>query len=680
MKNILRSHYHPALVGMLWQLGPLLLIASELLSQKAPYMASVVVWEVLVNISVAILAFLGGLSLFYSTFLFKVLSVGSLTLWLGNISNHLIMSPTLGLFVLSSYIGITSWILSHRHWQAGRQNLSRSEDLWLSILIPNSTLAIGIWLAVFLFHIGGSPSFLWASLGANVIAFLVFVYFAAVFGHPKMLGLSLVIFVLPFFGYTLFEFDRPLDVLSLYSVVFTFPGVMLAFYRSTVLKSVHQLLDSLFRHPEGAIILTFLFLCTIGSILLVLPASSVLPSGMAMIDAVFTAVSAVCVTGLIVVDTPQDLSALGQVFVLILIQLGGLGIMALSALASALIGRRLSVREEIAVTQAMGQKQKGAVGSILKRIIQVTVFFELMGTLVLSLAFLQEGDSLGLAFWRGLFTSISAFCNAGFSLFSDNLIRFQGNPVILHSVALLVIAGGLSPAFIITLPFLHRRSAIPLQARFIILGTLILLLSGMFFFTFLEWNQAFAHLGFWEKLNNAWFQSVTTRTAGFNTVDQSLLSSASVFISIALMFVGGAPGGTAGGIRVTTFMVFFMTMVSVVKGHAKVIAFNRRIPERTVYRAATIAAFAMLSGLIACIALLATQDMRPIVALFEVVSALSTVGLSLGGTAQLDQVGKIIIIICMFVGRVGSLSVIVFLSQRVATLKWVVPEEEVTVV
>lgn len=679
MKHFLRTHYHPAIIGVIWQLGPLLLVASELLNQRPSYMTSVLAWEVSLNIVLAVLACLGGLSLFFSSFLFKTITVGSLSLWLINISNHLIVNPSLGFFVICAYIWIVSWLLSPRQWQASRQDLSRSENLWLSILIPNSVTAIILWSMVFLFQIGSTPVFFIAALAANGINLLVLIYLGAVFGYPKTMGFTLGIFLLPFVGYPFMTIDMPLEALSLYSLTFVLPGVTVAFYRSKSLQATHNLLDTLFRHPEGAIIITFIILCAVGSLLLLLPSSSSIPGSLSLIDAIFTAVSAVCVTGLVVIDTAQDLSVSGQILVLILIQMGGLGIMALSSLASALIGRRLSIKEEIAVTQVMGQRQKGEAGANLKRIIQVTFFFELLGMLILSLAFLQEGNSWGRALWRGLFTSVSAFCNAGFALQTDNLIAYQSNPLVLHCVALLIIAGGLSPAFIMSLPFLHRRTAIPLQVRLVLIGTLFFLASGTFFFTLLEWNKAFAHLDFWEKLNNAWFQSVTTRTAGFNSIDQIALSPASLIISIFLMFIGGGPGGTAGGIRVSTFMVLFVTLVSVVQGHSKVIAFNRRIPEMTVYRAATIAAFAMLSGMIAFLAILVTQELEPLVALFEVVSALGTVGLSIGGTVQLDQVGKIIIALCMFVGRVGSLSVIVFLSHRVVSLKWKVPEEDVTV-
>jgi trk system potassium uptake protein TrkH len=317
--------------------------------------------------------------------------------------------------------------------------------------------------------------------------------------------------------------------------------------------------------------------------------------------------------------------------------------------------------------------------STLRRVLLVTFVIEFAGMILLSLLFFAKGVPWPQAVWQGVFTAISAFCNAGFALQSDNMISYQSNFGVLLTVSLLIIAGGLSPAFILLVPRLMRGALIPLEHRFVIVASLILLFGGTLIFCALEWRGALGHLQPFDKILNAWFHSASTRTAGFNALDISQLSLASVFITIILMFIGGSPGGTAGGIKTTTFMILLATIISTAKGYPTIRAFSRMIPARTVYLAATVAGIGLIVGSSAFLVILITQDMPPVVGLFEVVSAMGTVGLSIGGTPMLDEVGKVIIILCMFLGRVGPLTAIILLSRRQKSDTWILPHEDVVV-
>jgi trk system potassium uptake protein TrkH len=286
-----------------------------------------------------------------------------------------------------------------------------------------------------------------------------------------------------------------------------------------------------------------------------------------------------------------------------------------------------------------------------------------------------------LALWRGVFTSISAFCNAGFALQSDSLIPYQQSPLVLHAIGALIVLGGLSPLAVFALPAVLRRSPapVPAQARLALSAAGVLLVGGFFFMLTFEWSHSLRGLGIADKLHNAWFQSVTLRTAGFNSVDISLVRPATLILMLSWMFIGGSPGGTAGGVKTTTVSVLALSVLQAIRGQWTLEVFGKRVPERTRAKAAVVASVAALTGLTALVAVLLTQNMPPRMAVFEVVSALGTVGLSIGGTAELDGIGKAIIIVCMFVGRVGGLTLLMFLSTRRAPPTIGRPAEEIDV-
>jgi trk system potassium uptake protein TrkH len=304
-----------------------------------------------------------------------------------------------------------------------------------------------------------------------------------------------------------------------------------------------------------------------------------------------------------------------------------------------------------------------------------------VGAVLLAVAFAAQGDDPAMALWRGVFTSISAFCNAGFALQSDSLMSYQHSPLILHTVGGLIVVGGLSPLAVLALPAVIRRSSSPVSAQALLALSAagVLLVGGFLFMVAFEWNESLRGLGIVDKLHNAWFQSVTLRTAGFNSVDIAVVAPATFTFMLLWMFIGGSPGGTAGGVKTTTVSVLALSVFQTIRGQWTLEAFGKRIPERTRAKAAVVVSIAVLTGLTALIGVLLTQNMPTRMATFEVVSALGTVGLSIGGTAELDGIGKAIIIVCMFVGRVGGLTLLMFLSSRRAPPRLGRPEEEIDV-
>ena len=442
--------------------------------------------------------------------------------------------------------------------------------------------------------------------------------------------------------------------------------------------AVAGLWDAITDHPARLLFFTFAALVAAGAMALALPLCAADGRGIPFIDAAFTAVSATCVTGLTVVDTATAYTTTGQVAVLILIQLGGLGIMTFYTAGLVLLGRRLALKEEAAMADLRGSERRHDLGRSLRQVLLVTAAFELLGAALLAALFRAGGAPLGRAVWHGAFTAISAFCNAGFALSSDNLVAYQRSPLVLHVVAALIVAGGLGPAIIATLPRLARRRRVPLQAKVVVAATAALLVGGTALYAAFEWSGSLAGLTAPDRLHNAWFQSVTTRTAGFNSVDLTAMGPATVTIMIVLMFIGGSPGSTAGGIKTTTAALLVAAVRAALRGRPEVTLFKRKVPHFAVYKAAAIGALYSGAAIAAVVVLELTQRMPPMTAVFEVVSALGTVGLTIGGTPLLDGVGKIVIMACMFLGRVGPLTLFMVLADREVRGRWKLPEEDVS--
>jgi trk system potassium uptake protein len=388
------------------------------------------------------------------------------------------------------------------------------------------------------------------------------------------------------------------------------------------------------------------------------------------LDALFTATSAVCVTGLIVVDTATYFTTAGQAWVLLLIQLGGLGMIAFTTLIILALGRRLSLRHETLSTGAAEVTPHLDYRRLTRDVIRFTFAFEAAGALLLYLLWGRR-FGWGDAAWHALFHSISAFCNAGFSTFSDSLVAFQHAPLTLAVVMVLIVAGGIG---FLTLEELYlRRNAgregrafrISLHSRIVLLTTAVLLLVGWVLFTALEWRLTLAEMPVWARPLNGLFMSVTARTAGFNTIDYAEAGSGTNFFTILLMSIGGSPGSTAGGLKTTTFALIGLLAWSRFRGQEITSLWGRSVPEETVQRA--VGLFAVAFGVVTAAILgyvsielgNVPHSAAPVGFLpymFEAASAFNTVGLSMGVTGELSTPGRWLTILLMYVGRVGPLT------------------------
>ncbi len=418
-------------------------------------------------------------------------------------------------------------------------------------------------------------------------------------------------------------------------------------------------------HPARVLLATFFALCAFGTFFLLLPISTKTGT-IGVIDAAFTAVSAVCVTGLIVLDTPHYFTGTGQFFIVLLIQLGGLGIMSIATVALYAMGRRLSLRQERLMSSITATEHSDLFQS-LATIFKFTFLAEGLGVLLLAPAFYLTGDSVAYSIWRGVFTAISAFCNAGFALQTDSLIPYQSNPYIIHTVSILIIVGGMAPAICMAIPKWLRGKRIPIPARIALVTTLVLLFSGTVVILAFEWHGILTGLSIVDKIQNAWFQSVTLRTAGFNSVDITSMTSPTFLIMLCFMFIGGSPGGTAGGVKTTTIGILALTFWTNVTNRKEIIVGNRRIRSFTIYQAITVVTSGIIIWLAVVFMLEATQQIAARDIIFETTSAIATVGLSTGATPQLDEIGKIIIIIAMFIGRIGPITLFMLLSDEQPT-------------
>lgn len=426
-----------------------------------------------------------------------------------------------------------------------------------------------------------------------------------------------------------------------------------------------ELLTYFYEHPALLTCASFVGLILIGTLLLSFPAASATGTRISPVDALFTATSAACVTGLIVLDTPTAFSGWGHAVLLGLIQVGGLNIMVLSTFAALALGRRLGLRGELALGQVLDLPVARTAQQVAVFIVGSTLLIEAVGAVLLTLCFARHGAGSAEAVWHGVFHSVSAFCNAGFALKTDSLMMFQTDPLALLVFAALVILGGLGFTVLAT-AWLRQSSPhgpVPLQVKLVLMVTAALLLLGTIGYAAVEWDASLAGLGVVDKLLNAFFQSTILRTAGFNSVDLTRMERATLLMSCLFMIIGASPGGTGGGIKTTTFAVIVGTLVSAVRGGAPLVLFRRTIPVALVYRSAAVFLTTGAIGTAGLFVLLLTQRSSFEHLLFEVCSALGTVGLSVGATAELDTPGKLIVAGLMFAGRVGPLTLVLLLGR-----------------
>ncbi|MFA5042646.1 MAG: potassium transporter TrkG [Kiritimatiellia bacterium] len=432
----------------------------------------------------------------------------------------------------------------------------------------------------------------------------------------------------------------------------------------------------------------------LGTLLLMMPPASRSGQWTDPLTALFMATSAMCVTGHTVVDPGSYFSLFGQLVLLGLVQLGGLGFMTLATVCLVLLGRRLSIQSELTLTASLGGEEAHQLRRLLYRTIVFAFAAEGVGALVLmTRLILGHGLPAGRAFYQGAFHAVNAFCNAGFSLFPDNLMAVRGDKIFILTMAVLIIMGGLG--FLVINEFAAfkfwrqnrlARGRLSLHARVVALASVALIVAGGLAFALLEWEHTLAPLRVADKLNCALFQSITPRTAGFNVVDMAQTHAATRFFTMLLMFIGGSPGSAAGGIKTTTAVVLLSTMLAIIRGKRDATFQRRTISVRVVEEALAVflLGLAVVGGIYGLLLVseesaLVAARFTPEALLFETISAFGTVGLSTGILPGLTVMGKLLIVLGMFIGRVGPLTMALVVGLKDTRQLVRFPEENVTI-
>ena len=442
-------------------------------------------------------------------------------------------------------------------------------------------------------------------------------------------------------------------------------------------------------NPARTICLGFFAVITLGALLLMLPISSSNGTWSDPITALFTSTSAVCVTGLSVVDVGKFYSFWGQLFLTMLVQVGGLGYMTATTVLLLLIGRKFSLRDKITLQQSLDTPGIRGGLQLVQSIIAVTLLFELTGVFALIPIFSQT-MSFQESVWQAIFHSVNAFNNAGFSLFSDNLMGYVKNPMVSIIIGLLIIFGGIGYQVILEgylwlrTKFSRNREYISFSLTFCVATstTIALIIFGTVFFWFTEFSnsETLGNLPIFDQFIGAWFQSVTTRTAGFNTIDNGKMTTTSIFITIALMFIGASPGSTGGGIKTTTARILASCTGAALQGRDQVNLYKLQVPNGLILKAIGVAVGSLFT-VICSTGLLSLTDrnLNFISILFEATSAFGTVGLSTGITSSLSGSGRLIIIATMYIGRVGVLLIMaaIFTDTLTSLIKY--PQESMLV-
>ena len=420
--------------------------------------------------------------------------------------------------------------------------------------------------------------------------------------------------------------------------------------------------------PWLVLIVGFAALVAIGTVLLLLPIATAPGRATGPLTALFTATSAVCVTGLVVVDTAAHWTPFGHVVILALVQVGGFGFMTGSTLILLLlVGRRTGLRDRLLVQASTGA-ELGSVTSLVRRVAIFTALAEVAGAVLLAAAFLARGIEAPQAAWWGVFHAVSAFNNAGFDLVGEfrSLTPFAADPLVLVPIGLLILLGGTGFAIVGDVVGKRGWNRLALETKIVLLATVALIVTGAVSIAIFEWENP-ATLGAMpvaQRPLNALFESVTLRTAGFSALPTGQLAEASLFVVMALMFIGGASGSTAGGIKVNTFSILLVAIISTARGRPSAEAFGRRIPHLLIYRALSVALLSIAVLFLVALGLELTAGGTFVQVLFEAVSAVGTVGASTGITPELPDPGKLLLAAAMFVGRLGTLTLVLALTAR----------------
>jgi len=464
-------------------------------------------------------------------------------------------------------------------------------------------------------------------------------------------------------------------------------------------------------HPAQLIVSSFALVILFGTILISLPAATVSGERLSAVDAFFTIVSATCVTGLAVADTGGTFSLFGQLVILTCIQIGGLGLMTFTTIFLMSFGYRLPITDRIAIQESFHHTPSGKIWTLIKYIFIATFTVEAIGAASLTIYWMatERFATLGETIYNAAFHSISSFCNAGFSLFSDSMMGFQADRFVQVVTSLLILAGGLgflagldikeyvqqkyfyrfwSKEVRERVELIRPRPRLSVHTKFVIITNLALLAIGTVSFYFLEREGVFANLSMADAWMNAYFCAVTPRTAGFNNIDYTQMGGAALLCTMVLMFIGASPGSTGGGIKTTTFGLLVAYSLARWRGSTRLHVFNRTIPQESIDKAASVVVAAIALLIITSSVLMVTETRgftpgqsqdRMVSIIFEAISAFATVGLSLNFTPLMTDAGKLVIAIVMFMGRVGPLTLALAISLRQKRVQHRFAEENIMV-
>ncbi len=435
--------------------------------------------------------------------------------------------------------------------------------------------------------------------------------------------------------------------------------------------------------PPKILSLGFAGLIVIGTLLLWLPAAST-EGRLSLVDALFMATSATCVTGLAVVDTGTSLTLFGQIVLLVLFQFGGLGFVTMATLITLILNKRISLKERLLLQESMNQNSMQGIVRLIRRVLLYSLVIQGMGTALFTLRFLQDMGA-AKAFYFGLFHSVSIFNNAGFDLFGDvhgpfsGLVHYVEDPIVNLTSMALIFVGGIGFIVLSDIVDYPRRRRLSLHSKVVLSASLILVVAGAAMLMWLEANNTMKPLHAGGKIMASFLQSITPRSGGVTTLNVAELRESSQFLLILFMFIGAAPGSTGGGIKITTFALLMAAVYARLRGREDVALFRNRLPKENVYRAITITLLSLLLVVSATMVLCITESADFLSVLFEAVSAFGTSGITLGLTPELSLPGKLLVIVLMFMGRTGPLTLAYAIKPRRSRELYRYPEGDVTI-
>lgn len=434
--------------------------------------------------------------------------------------------------------------------------------------------------------------------------------------------------------------------------------------------------------PPRILVSGFALIILLGAVLLSMPFASAEGQRLPFLDALFTATSATCVTGLVVVDTGTYFSVPGQVILMCLFQLGGLGFMTMATLVALALRKKISLRERLLLQEAMNQTSMEGIVRLIQRVIIYSLTIELVGAVLFAIRFAFDMP-LGRALYFGAFHAVSLFNNAGFDIFGEyrSLTKYASDPMVNLTAMLLIITGGLGFIVLSDLMEYHKKRKLSLHSKVVLsmTGTLIAVGTIVIFIFEFSNTKTLGSMNFGGKILSSFFQAVTPRTAGANTLDYTALRQATMFFTIILMFIGASPGSTGGGIKTTTFTTLVGAALAMIRGREDIVFFRHRLGKDRIFKALTITLISLGLVIIVTMVLSMTEKQPFLFLLFEATSAFGTVGLSIGVTPELSAVGKIVIVLTMFAGRLGPLTLAYALGPRTEKELYRYPEGKITI-